>query len=353
MPSEESPCLLLDRRFADMDEYAEQVGWQLDFRQIDAGRLHARAAVLATSHGTSMRVELDRAFHQAGSPPRELLTFGLPDPEVGEFNWCSARAAGGDILNFNLASGFDGSSGAEFSGYTLSFTEEHLREVQTVLDLEFDLRGRVTECAVWTDVIHVTARLRRKLSAAYRATLGEAGDDSRAESLDFDAVSSLLQCLARKENRVALPGPSLRRKAVRNALELLEDHERCPPTVYELCRRTGVSAPTLYRGFHEEFGIGPKRYLQIRRLNGVYRALRRATRRTRIADLANDWGFWHMGQFAADYREHFGELPSETRRRATGEDQISGVHLGVHNPRTVEHSSYSSEREKGDESNKR
>src|SRR5204863_6000801 len=31
----------------------------------------------------------------------------------------------------------------------------------------------------------------------------------------------------------------------------------------------------------------------------------------------------------------------------------SGVHLGVHNPRTVEHSSYSSEKEKGNESTKR
>jgi AraC family ethanolamine operon transcriptional activator len=33
---------------------------------------------------------------------------------------------------------------------------------------------------------------------------------------------------------------------------------------------------------------------------------------SRIADVANRWGFWHMGQFAADYRRQFGELPSET-----------------------------------------
>ena len=30
------------------------------------------------------------------------------------------------------------------------------------------------------------------------------------------------------------------------------------------------------------------------------------------ADSANNWGFWHMGQFAKDYRRLFGELPSKT-----------------------------------------
>jgi len=30
--------------------------------------------------------------------------------------------------------------------------------------------------------------------------------------------------------------------------------------------------------------------------------------------VANAWGFWHMGQFARDYRRLFGELPSDTLR---------------------------------------
>jgi hypothetical protein len=33
-------------------------------------------------------------------------------------------------------------------------------------------------------------------------------------------------------------------------------------------------------------------------------------------DVANRWGFWHMGQFAADYKRQFGELPSATLKRA-------------------------------------
>jgi len=33
---------------------------------------------------------------------------------------------------------------------------------------------------------------------------------------------------------------------------------------------------------------------------------------TLFNQLANAWGIWHMGRFAADYRKLFGEVPSET-----------------------------------------
>ena len=56
-------------------------------------------------------------------------------------------------------------------------------------------------------------------------------------------------------------------------------------------------------------------YLKALRLNGVRKALSAAERdRMRIIDVAMDWGFEHMGHFAADYRAMFGERPSETPR---------------------------------------
>jgi AraC family ethanolamine operon transcriptional activator len=36
---------------------------------------------------------------------------------------------------------------------------------------------------------------------------------------------------------------------------------------------------------------------------------------TTVADVAADWGFLHLSQFTKDYRELFGERPSETRER--------------------------------------
>ena len=38
-------------------------------------------------------------------------------------------------------------------------------------------------------------------------------------------------------------------------------------------------------------------------------------------DAAAAFGFWHMSQFALDYREMFGERPSETLRRREGESE--------------------------------
>jgi len=86
-----------------------------------------------------------------------------------------------------------------------------------------------------------------------------------------------------------------------------------PMKVNELSQATGVSERTLLRLFHERFGISPKAYLCRIRLNGVRHNLKRSLPgKVKISDIANAWGFWHMGQFAADYKKLFGELPSAT-----------------------------------------
>ena len=58
------------------------------------------------------------------------------------------------------------------------------------------------------------------------------------------------------------------------------------------------------------------RLLRSRRLCQVHRALLDAPVGAHVAEIAESFGFRHLGQFAADYRELFGERPSETIRRA-------------------------------------
>jgi AraC family transcriptional regulator, ethanolamine operon transcriptional activator len=99
----------------------------------------------------------------------------------------------------------------------------------------------------------------------------------------------------------------------------------------DLTRVSGMRSRSLTYAFHAVTGLSPMAYLKRQRLNGVRQALLRADRlRTRIADVASDWGFWHMSHFTVAYRALFDETPSQTLRRAAREPiaraQPSGAH---------------------------
>ena len=136
------------------------------------------------------------------------------------------------------------------------------------------------------------------------------------EVLEEDLPSRLLETLDGTRPHPRPAAPHLRMRALRRALAHIAEHPHDSLGVQDLCRSTGASERTLRRAFTEELGVGPKTYLQALRLNGVYRGLREGDPSgTRVNDIAHRWGFWHMGQFAADYRRLFAELPTRTLRK--------------------------------------
>jgi AraC family ethanolamine operon transcriptional activator len=157
--------------------------------------------------------------------------------------------------------------------------------------------------------------LRHNLLTAF-ASAQLSNNAEALEFFNFTAAALVLDYFATNKIQVRKPTIQVRNRATRASLELLEDSDAMPLTVSDLCKRIGTSAPTLYRAFQEQFGVSPKQYIQIRRLCGARQQLFEKTTEESIADIANNWGFWHMGQFAADYRQHFGELPSETLTQA-------------------------------------
>ncbi|HEY9641455.1 MAG TPA: helix-turn-helix domain-containing protein, partial [Coleofasciculaceae cyanobacterium] len=98
---------------------------------------------------------------------------------------------------------------------------------------------------------------------------------------------------------------------------IMENLDR-PWTVHDLCTKLHVSERTLRYGFQESFGMSPMAYLKIQRLNEVRRQLKASVaNQTTVTAVAIRWGFWHMGQFAKDYKKMFAESPSETLRKSS------------------------------------
>jgi AraC family ethanolamine operon transcriptional activator len=82
-----------------------------------------------------------------------------------------------------------------------------------------------------------------------------------------------------------------------------------------ICIAVKTSKSALSYGFHDIFGLSPMVYLKTVRLNGVRRALKIADPTTAtVLGIGNRYGFWHMGHFSHDYRQMFGESPSDTLR---------------------------------------
>jgi AraC family ethanolamine operon transcriptional activator len=114
-----------------------------------------------------------------------------------------------------------------------------------------------------------------------------------------------------------MPHFSRRRAAVRRVEEYLDACGDEVPTIPTLCAVAGVSERTLEYAFREQLGTTPVRFLKLRRLNRVRRDLLAAAPGTSVTGTALRAGVYDLGRFAGEYQRLFGELPSQTLRRAT------------------------------------
>ncbi len=98
--------------------------------------------------------------------------------------------------------------------------------------------------------------------------------------------------------------------------DALRNHPLSPRSVTEIGASINVPERTLRACCNAYLGMGPRRYLRLRQLQSVRRALHRTDPSlTHISDIARQYGFGGLGRFSAFYREQFGELPSATLRR--------------------------------------
>jgi AraC family ethanolamine operon transcriptional activator len=96
-------------------------------------------------------------------------------------------------------------------------------------------------------------------------------------------------------------------------------------TLPEMAEACGVSERRLRRAFYESFAMSPTAYLRTAALREVRRVLLEgAATRDAVTRAASEYGFWHLGRFAAQYRDLFGEQPSATAARRETEDVLAG-----------------------------
>jgi len=308
--------ILLDSTFRNIDELGAVVGWDLDFRQLERGRFRGSIVAVGGHATVLMRVRFNQAFHQRGTAMPGMMTFGVLEPAVRSINWCSGVLNVNDLIDFNVANGFDGVSPANHHAYTFSLPIMLLEKTAEAMGIDLGAAmSRRSTGALLDDSRGTVDRLRfecRQLFDGLRRN-HDAVAHFRADDLDDFLATEVLRLIDRTAAEQPAPGPAQGTRICRRALEFIDTYAADAISVADICQAIGVSWSTLERAFRDYLGVTPKFYINALRLSQVRRELHGAGDAL-VTDVANRWGFWHMGQFARDYRKMFGELPSQTRR---------------------------------------
>ena len=225
----------------------------------------------------------------------------------------------GGVFRFVPGEEFSSLSRRPTEWMALTATTEALRRAERILDGRF-APERPLEARSSKANPAAAAEFRALLAGAMRAM-----DEAAPSGLHPEAARNLEESLCLAAARLfAADGHAARRsrrgvsrfRVLAEVEAVLAAAGSEPVYVSALCEKLGLPERTLRYVFEEQFGASPMRVLRARRLCDVRLALRTAAPGTRVSEVAGRFGFWHLGQFATDYRALFGDRPSETLRTA-------------------------------------
>jgi AraC-like DNA-binding protein len=257
----------------------------------------------------------------AMKPRRRVFTF-LTSAEPEAMRHCGMDIVSGDII-VNTFDEIHQQTEAEFRLGSISLTTDDFDAVcNAIVGHEFpgdklklvvrpnpELMSRLTE-------LHRTVGQIAKTSPA----ILELPQVSRA--LEQQLVHLIVRCVTEGAPLKIPRGANRHDTIVARFEAFLEANPNTPLYLPEICAAIGAAERTLRAACEEHLGMGPIRYLTLRRMHLVRRALLRADGSTTVTRIATDHGFWELGRFSVAYRTLFGETPSESLRRPSDNPRV-------------------------------
>jgi AraC family transcriptional regulator, ethanolamine operon transcriptional activator len=320
MPHRSDTSVLLHRWFDDLEELTVAARlWDIELSQLDTGRFEGEILQAAAGRVLLSEGRFGRVLKQQGTAPKSMRTLVIPATQEVRFKWRGLDVEPDDLLVFPQDAELHAISQPDFHVFTVSLPESLLYKAAKMADAtrfpEMLCHDRV-RCPS-----PLMARLREHLRGVSQAAKEDAqllSHSAVLHELQSEIPLLLVKAMTAADASTEILPVGKRERAIKRAEQYITQFQNQPLTVSDVCQATNVSERTLQYAFLEQIGVTPRAYLKAVRLNGVRRDLKHANpHAARINEIAGHWGFWHMGQFAADYRRQFGELPSQTLSTAS------------------------------------
>jgi AraC family ethanolamine operon transcriptional activator len=296
----------------DADQHAHNLtNWQQQYDQVSAGKFYGQLVELQFDGLQVFQEHTSQALRQTCNTWEQSLWLGIPVDENS-----SSKINGLSIEKNNIMCRpgnyeFELITPHNFDIYGLVVEQKKIQAMAESQNITIDWhnlyqQGRLT---LPTKTITALRFILNNLLSANDMNIKH----QRPAKLQHDIIMmSLLESLENSQPVKNEPLSFFRRQQiVEQVKDYLRAHQDSTVTINDLCTLSNVSRRTLQYSFETILGISPLRYLRLSRLNGVRRELL-ANQKVSIADIAAQWGFWHLSQFTQDYKQLFNELPSVT-----------------------------------------
>lgn len=303
----------------DFEEFCEfALGWNLDHQVIGKQKPHITMSGVITPAFQLAIVEQTGGYCSQGTNPKGATSIAVPLDEGRPMIHCGCSIGARQMAITRSGDEFELINRSGAHHLVTSFS--HLRLEQYAADFwhEPQFQKHLTGRFQFPDIAH-----RQQYVEACNTVLGDVRkqptllSDSRCASLLEDRLleNLLLQGYLDPRHPSDRSRYEVARRAYRYLLEAMEE----VPSIRNLCAMTGASYATLERGYQEIYGMAPQTHIKALRLSHARKELRKPNASTTVTDVAVRWGFFELGRFAVQYRQRFGEMPSETLRRARGD----------------------------------
>ena len=268
-----------------------------------------------------IRVSLPEVNTVAVKHGRRSIGF-LTEPNSSPFLHCGLEVSPGDII-VNRFDVIHQRSDANFHYGTMSLPIDDLDvAAEAIIGREFPKTPHKR-------IIRPNSALMLRLLKLHKS-VGQLAHDSPdilelppvLRALENELIHVMVRCLAEGAAVEPTAGSCRHDTIVARFEDFLEANPDRPLYLTEICAAIGVAERTLRASCEEHLGMGPIRYLTLRRMHLVRRALTRSDpSRATVTQIVTDHGFWELGRFSVAYRMLFGESPSKTLQRPAEQPQ--------------------------------
>ncbi len=306
--------------FTDPDSYQEAIrGGQTQILTLGRGKFQAEL----------VHIDLDPLWLQWGSdslpriarttldPGRTIVTF-LADAEQGAMQIAGTDMANDNFVAYGRGSTNIGRTEGPSRWCAMSLAHADLAAAgEAIAGQEFTGPSDTCFARRPTEQLAHVRRLHAQAVGLARTAPETLVAPAVARALKQELTHAMIALLSAADTaeRRWLPGQHAR--IVNRFQEFLEARPNDAVYLTEICTAIGVSERTLRTCCQEVLGVGPVRFLWLRRMHLARQGLLHANASTAtVTEIATMHGFWELGRFSVEYRNLFGESPSTSLHHA-------------------------------------